>query len=404
MRVVFLCTSSLDYPSPRGRWLPLARELVRAGHEPYLVMLHPTFDRAVVRSLTIDGVHCVYAGQMHVYGLPGVRRHFGAAELAAVSLRGALALAHAAVRLRPDAVHVAKPQPINGLAGLLAARAGATLYVDCDDYEAGANRFGGAWQQRVVALWEDRLPLLAHGVSVNTRFLYQRYRDLGVAPHRLQYVPNGVDLERQRPPCRARVTALRAALGLTGRPAIVYLGVMSAVAHGVRLLLDTVALLRPRLPEVRLLMVGDGDDRPALMEHAARLGLADAVVWAGRVPPAATPAYLACGDCSVDPVEDTPAAAARSPLKIVESLAAGVPVVTGDVGDRREVLGEIAGIIVRPGDAGALAEGLAELLRDSQWRNDLAPGAHARAEAYRWDRLAERWKALYTGVARLAAG
>lgn len=398
MRIAFLCTSSLDYPSPRGRWLPLARELVRAGHEPHLLMLHPTFDRLRGRRLTCDGVFCAYVGQMHVYGLPGARRHFGATDLAAVAMRSALALASAAVRLRPDAVHVAKPQPINGLAGLLAARAGATLYVDCDDYEAGANRFGGRWQQGVVALWEDRLPLLARGVSVNTRFLHQRYRNLGVAPHRLQYVPNGVDPERRRPPCPARVAALRAALGLTGRPVIVYLGVMSAVAHGVDLLLDAFALLRPRLPEARLLMVGDGDDRPALMARAARLGLADAVVWAGRVPPAATPAYLACGDCSVDPVEDTAAAAARSPLKIVESLAAGIPVVTGDTGDRREVLGATAGIIVRPGDAGALAEGLNELLQDTQRRNDLALGARTRAEAYRWDRLAEHWTALYAGT------
>ncbi|MDW8233248.1 MAG: hypothetical protein RMJ54_10740 [Roseiflexaceae bacterium] len=86
MRIVFLCTSSLDYPSPRGRWLPLARRLVRDGHEPHLLMLHPTFDRLRVRQFDCDGVRCAYVGQMHVYGLPGERRHFGALELTSVSL------------------------------------------------------------------------------------------------------------------------------------------------------------------------------------------------------------------------------------------------------------------------------------------------------------------------------
>jgi glycosyltransferase involved in cell wall biosynthesis len=395
MRIVFLCTSSLDYPSPRGRWLPLARYLAQAGHEPHMLMLHPTFDRLRRRRFVIEGVHCAYVGQMHVYGLPGERRHFSASELAAVSLRGALALALATVRLRPDVIHVAKPQPINGLAGVLAARSGGALYVDCDDYEAGANRFGGAWQQRVVAWWEDQLPRMARGVSVNTRFLYNRLHRLGIPERRLRYVPNGVDIERCMPCDVRRVRALRAALGLTDNPTAVYLGAISAVAHGVHLLIDAWTLLHERMPSARLVIIGDGDDRPALMTRARMRGLQQTVIWAGRVPAEAAPVWLAVGDCSVDPVDDTPAAAARSPLKIVESMAAGVPVVTGDVGDRRDMLGCNAGLIVSPGDPHALADGIATLLSDSARRARLARGARARAERYRWDRLAEVWQTLY---------
>ncbi len=395
MRIAFLCTSSLDYPSPCGRWLPLARRLAREGHEAHLLMLHPTFDRLRVRRFIHDGVHCAYVGQMHVYGLPGERRHFGALELASVSLQGALALALAAIRLRPAAIHVAKPQPINGLAGILAARSGAALYVDCDDYEAAANRFGGAWQRRVVAWWEDRLPRMARGVSVNTRFLHDRLQRLGVPESRLRYVSNGVDLDRQTLPDARRVAALRAALGLTHTPTVVYLGAISAVAHGVRLLVDAFAILSKRLPAARLIVVGDGDDRRALMAYARARGLERSIIWAGRVSPEAALTWLAVGDCSVDPVDDTPAAAARSPLKIVESLAAGVPVVTGDVGDRREMIGDSAGLIVLPGDAFALADGMATLLADPAKRARLAQGARRRADAYNWDRLACVWQTLY---------
>ncbi|HJZ49676.1 MAG TPA: glycosyltransferase family 4 protein, partial [Roseiflexaceae bacterium] len=81
--------------------------------------------------------------------------------------------------------------------------------------------------------------------------------------------------------------------------------------------------------------------------------------------------------------------------KIVESLASGVPVVTGDVGDRAEMLTPGAGVLARPGDAHALAEGIAALLTNDTLRLQLAAGARRRAEAYRWDRLAKDWLKSY---------
>ena len=240
---------------------------------------------------------------------------------------------------------------------------------------------------------------MVRGVSVNTRFLYDRMRRLGVPEQRLCYVPNGIDRDVQTQPEMRRVAALRAALGLTGRPVVVYLGAVSAVAHGIRLLIDSFAILVRHLPSARLVIVGDGDDRPALMAYARARGLERSIIWTGRVPPAAALTWLALGDCSVDPVEDTPAAAARSPLKIVESLAAGVPVVTGDVGDRRDMIGDSAGLIVPPGDAQALAHGMATLLTDQGYRAQLAHGAGTRAAVYDWDRLVRIWQTLYqTGV------
>ncbi|HEX9372507.1 MAG TPA: glycosyltransferase, partial [Roseiflexaceae bacterium] len=308
----------------------------------------------------------------------------------------AIELARAAVRLGGDAIHVCKPQPINGLAGLLAARAlGRPLYVDCDDYEAGGNRFGAAWQQRLVRFWEDHLPRQAAGVTVNTRFLQRRCESLGVPAARLTYVPNGIATARLVPPDPRPVAGLRAALGLGGAPVAMYIGTLSQTTHHVGLLLDAFALVATRLPAARLLLVGDGEDRATLMAQARRLGLGGRALFAGAVAPAAVPAYLALAACSVDPVADDAVAAARSPLKIVESLASGVPVVTGHVGDRAEMLAHDAGVLVRPGDARALAEGIARLIDNHSLQLHMAAGARHRAEAYRWDRLARVWATTY---------
>ena len=397
MRLTFLCTSDLDYPSPRGRWLPLARELAARGHEVRLLMTHHAYDRLpqAQRRQVAGGVVVYYVGQMHVYGPVGQRRYFGPAALLRVSLVGALRLAAAALRLGGDAIHVCKPQPINGLAGLLAARGlGRPLYVDCDDYEAGNNRFGGGWQRRLVRLWEDNLPRRAAGVTVNTRFLQRRCQALGLPNDRVVYVPNGIAAERIAAPDPRKVAGLRSGLGLGDGPVAAYVGTLSQTTHNVGLLLEAFALVAARVPAARLLLVGDGEDRGMLEARAARLGLGPRVLFAGAAPYDLVPCYLALAACSVDPVADDPVARARSPLKIVESLAAGTPVVTGDVGDRAEVLGRDAGVLVAPGSAAALADGIVALFEGGAPQ---ASRVQARAADYRWDRLAGEWLKVYAG-------
>jgi glycosyltransferase involved in cell wall biosynthesis len=402
MRLALLSTSGLDAPSPRGRWLPLARELARQGCQVSLLMTHPTFDQLppAARQRCIAGVNTHYVAQMHVYGAPGARRYFGPLELLRVALLGAFALARASIQLRPQIIHVCKPQPINGLAGLLAARAlGCPLHVDCDDYEAGNNRFSGAWQQRIVQFCEDRLPRLAAGVTVNTRFLEQRCRSLGVAPERISYVPNGISAAQLLPPDPRRVAGLRAALGLNAHPVVLYVGTLSEVSHHVGLLLEAFALLAPQTPAARLLLVGDGDDRALLQQRTQQLGLSARVRYTGAVPAEQVPLFLALAACSVDPVADTPVARGRSPLKIVESLAAGVPVVTGRVGDRPELLGQgQAGLLVAPGDAAALAQGIQQIITRPDLRRQYAEGARRQARHYTWDQLTERWFAPYRSL------
>jgi glycosyltransferase involved in cell wall biosynthesis len=399
LKIAFLCTSGLDYPSPRGRWLPIAQEFARAGHEPTLLMLHPTWDRLNQYESEQAGVRLRYVGQMHVYGQPGKRQSFGPAKLMAVSLRAALALAAHAIQVRADLIQIAKPQPINGLAGLIAARVrNAPILVDCDDYEAGANRFAAKWQQRMVAFWENRLPRMAQGVSVNSRYMQQHCEEHGVLADHLCYVPNGIGTTQFAPPAARYVHALRTALGVANHPTLAYIGAISSVAHGVELLLDAFALTHAQLPQARLLLVGAGDDQQVLHQHANSSGIGQAVIWVGHVAPSATRAYMALASATCDPVADTPAMAARSPLKIVESMAQGVPVLTSAIGDRRELLGEGAGLFVAPGNAAALAVGITTLLSDSSMCQRMALAARQQAEHLRWERIAVPWVRMVSAL------
>ena len=133
-----------------------------------------------------------------------------------------------------------------------------------------------------------------------------------------------------------------------------------------------------------------------LSDTLAEEGLEQAAVFAGRVSPEEIPAYFGLATVSVDPVRDDLIARARSPLKALESLVMGVPVVTGDVGDRAAMLGHGEfGVLVKAGDSDALAQGLLALLTDPDRREEMSRAALAAREQWFWDHLVEDFVRVY---------
>lgn len=394
MKIAFLIPTGLERPAG-VRYSQIARGLVTLGHDVTILALHPDFARCSQRRFRWQGVNVWYVGQMHARKVGDHPSRFGPLALLRVVMRSTAAMAAAALRLHVDGFHLGKPQPINGLAGLIASRArGLPLYVDCDDYEAGSNRFGYGWQRQIFAWWEDRLPALAQGVTVNTHFLGERVQGLGA--RQVVYVPNGIDRARFQPLPPFQRAALRRGIGVGERPLVGYIGSLSLNNHPVDLLLHAFARLLNHV-EAHLLIVGGGEDSAALRELSQQLGIADYVRFAGHVSLAAVPGFMSLCDVTVDPVNDDDVARARCPLKLIESLALGVPMVTGDVGDRRELLAEgAAGLLVEPGSADALADGLAELLTHPQQLKAKSRTAVSHAAHYDWQVLARQWARVYT--------
>lgn len=397
LRVLFLLTQSLEYPSGLGRYWPVARQMARLGYEVEIAALHPAWAAVRQRTSQVDGVTVSYVGQMHVRQEGDRRRYFSRSQLLWVSGLATIALARAALTRRMDVVHLAKPHPMNGLAGWLGARLRhAKLYLDCDDYEAVSNNFGSAWQQAVVQWWEDRLPKIVRGVTVNTTFLRERCQRLGVSRERVRVIPNGFDPDRFLPVTPDERETVRRRWKLEGQRVVLYLGSLSLSNHPIGLLLDAFARVRRSLSAARLLLVGGGEDYDRLAQAICNRELDQAVVMTGRIDPAQVPAVYAASEVVVDPVYDDEVALARSPLKIVESLACGVPVVTSAVGDRAAMLDQgQAGVLVTPGNAQALAEGILSVLIDRAYHAHLSAGARTVSPQFRWDRLVHEFAKIY---------
>jgi glycosyltransferase involved in cell wall biosynthesis len=399
MRITFLLTQSLESPSGLGRYGPLAKELARLGHSVRVLALHPDYGALETRRFTRDGVQVHYVAQMHVQKRANTKRYFGPLRLSWVIGWATLRLSWFALQSPSDVYHLGKPQPMNGVAGWILHVLGQRVYLDCDDYEAASNRFGGSWQRRIVAWFEDRTPKIAAGITVNTPYLAQRLEGLGVPTERIVYVPNGIDRARfaafERLDADAHeVQRLRDGLELGDRRVVLYVGSLSLASHPVDLLLDAFEGVRHAVPDAVLLLVGGGEDYGTLRASAKDRGLGDAVRFAGRVDPERVPVYYRLAEVSVDPVHDDWTARARSPLKLFESMAVGTPVVTGDVGDRRACLGG-AGLLVAPGDAAALADGIARVLQHPGEAARMREAAASRRDRYHWDVLVREFERVY---------
>ena len=192
MKIAFVLTQSLDSPSGLGRYGPLARELVKLGHQVELLALHYDWASLPQKSFIDKGVQVHYVGQMHVQKSGAHKTYFGPGKLPMVSLNATLKLARAVARSQAEVIHLGKPQPFNVLAAQYGRR-GRPLFCDCDDYEAETNKFSSGWQKSVVRYFEDSIVKLADGLTVNTHFLQERYCSLGFSAKKIQIVPNGVE-------------------------------------------------------------------------------------------------------------------------------------------------------------------------------------------------------------------
>jgi glycosyltransferase involved in cell wall biosynthesis len=145
---------------------------------------------------------------------------------------------------------------------------------------------------------------------------------------------------------------------------VLYVGRVERTSRwkGLHVLVDSLARLREQVPDVRLEIVGDGDDVEPLQKRAADLGVGDLIDWRGRVDHDALPAYYRRAGVTVLP---SLTESESFGMALAEALACGCPVVGSGVGGIPYVVrdGE-DGRLVPPGDPDALADALAGVLNE----------------------------------------
>jgi PEP-CTERM/exosortase A-associated glycosyltransferase len=220
----------------------------------------------------------------------------------------------------------------------------------------------------------------------------------GIDPGKVTVIPNAVDVDSFDPGGEPD-EALKARLGLTGCTVIGFIGSFYAY-EGLDLLLDAFPRILARLPDVRLLLVGGGPQEAALKAQADRLGIADKIVFAGRVPHGDVPRYYDLIDVLAYPRHSMRLTELVTPLKPLEAMAQGRLLVASDVGGHRELIrdGE-TGVLFRAGDAGSFVETVARLLLQREcWPNLKQAGRRHVVKERNWTKSVSHYRRVYSDM------
>lgn len=144
---------------------------------------------------------------------------------------------------------------------------------------------------------------------------------------------------------------------------LLFVGRLAGV-KGLPILLESVAQLKARRPNIKLMVAGDGSDRERLSSLAVNLGIAENVEFLGYQSQQQVRELLGRTDAFV-----MASFAEGVPVVLMEAMAAGVPVVATQIAGIPELVEHgVCGFLVPPGDAGVLAERVEQLLVDSELR------------------------------------
>ncbi len=300
------------------------------------------------------------------------------ATVAVARERGADVIhAHWAIPTGPAAVSAAQRL---GLPSVITMH-GGDVYVNP---EQGYD-FPTRWYVRPALRWTLRK---AGALTAITEDCRQHALRAGAPSRSMHLVFNGTDLRRFSP---APASVVDPRFG----PNMIFACRQLFPRKGIRFLVEAAAQLKPRFPDLKVVVAGDGFERPDLIALAERLGIARDVTFLGWVPNSELPQYYRAAALSVIPSLEE-----GFGIPAAEAMGCETAVVASDAGGLPEVVEHgVTGLIVPRGDANALAQAIGELLADPARRARMGQAGRERAlRLFDWDRSAEQFEQIYAGI------
>lgn len=340
----------------------LSSEQARAGHDVTVLSPAPASRTAQVNGVEVRYVGCRAAS-------PWMHLEFQARSLAI------------AARLKPDVLHVHNEPE----AGLLTRPFPLPTVLSYDNFyfRGGTSSSLSSLYRRSLHSFDLLLPCSRYCREESTRYW-------GLPQERVHVVPNGVSLSQFAPD---PVAAARERADLTG-PVVVYLGRICA-QKGTDTLLEAKSRLARRGLELDLVLAGPigqfhsgrPTDTDAWLRSIAEAGAR----YVGQVDDVRLAGLLSMADVFVMPTAELE----MQGMAALEAQACGTPVVASDHGGLPETVPDGCGIRFPPGDADALAAGIADLLEDEPRRRQYGDAALKHARSLAWPRIVEQLTPLY---------
>jgi phosphatidylinositol alpha-1,6-mannosyltransferase len=294
---------------------------------------------------------------------------------------------------RCTAVWFGASAPLALLAPRLRAAGANRILASTHGHEVGWSMLPGARQAlRRIGSTVDVLTFVS-------RYTRSRFAAAFGPTASLEHLPPGVDADLFHPDPVAR-KEIRDRHGLGDRPTVVCVSRL-VPRKGQDMLIKALPMIRRRVPDAALLLVGGGPDRDRLHRIAERARVTEHVVCTGSVPWSEIPAHYAAGDVYAMPSRTRGGGLDVEAFGLVylEGSATGLPVVAGRSGGAPETVRDgVTGHVVDGRDVVELAEVLAGLLADPELAAKLGGAGRewVRGE-WAWPDLADRFADLVDG-------
>ena len=274
----------------------------------------------------------------------------------------------------------------------------------------------------VRALWEDAI--VDHGRFARDSLKYKTARSLEtwacrrsaqvavisnglrnelisrrVPADRLTTVFNGINPQDFR--SSAPDLALAKKVGILGKKVLGFIGSFNRY-EGLDLLIVAVRELALKREDIALLLVGGGEMENDLRNQIEATKMQDRIILMGRIPHEQIPGLYSVIDILVYPRYSIPLTEIVTPLKPLESMSMGKPIIASDIGGHRELIQDgYTGLLFKPGDINSLLEKLNLLLDDPGLRSHLSM---QEVEWVHQNRSWEKTTSAYSEVYSMALG
>jgi glycosyltransferase involved in cell wall biosynthesis len=259
--------------------------------------------------------------------------------------------------------------------------------------ERGLRRLLAVWATRISFSAAEKIICISSGLKEHLGSKWS------IKESKLVVLPCAADVEAFGPNHRSDL--VRRSLGLTTEPVVIWVGGFFPW-HDLDLLLKSFAQVLPSRPDARLVLVGDGQTRPAVEQQVLKNGLKHAVILTGSIAHSRVPAMVSVADVAVVPAAPVSASGGGTgtPLKLFEYMAAGKAIVATALNQAAEVIQDgHTGRLVEAGNVHGFAEAMLALLSDSAERARLGQNARRRAvEQYSWEQYTRRLADIYRSV------
>ncbi|MGE5193698.1 MAG: glycosyltransferase [Deltaproteobacteria bacterium] len=242
-----------------------------------------------------------------------------------------------------------------------------------------------------IPLWLDRWTnrLVTTNVCVSQAVADFSISHAGISPKKIVVIPNGVDVGKFSVARPADLSAFGIA---PGSQLLLTIGRLDR-QKGLHDLLEAAALVIPRHPQARFLLVGEGPERPAIERSIREKGLTDRVHltgWRSDIPELLSAGYALVLSSLWEGM----------PNVILEAMAAGLPVAATRVEGVSELVHEgQTGLLVPPESPQALAAALESLLTDPLRAKAMGQAGRERVTAeFSWEKMAAAYNELYQSI------